>query len=68
MSITCAPHQFAPHNANSITTSDTFFGKKTSVQYTCELFKSSKEDSAKFDAVFSNRIAYTKSINDEIKV
>ena len=45
----------------------TFFGTKTAPQYTCELFETSKEDSQRFDAVFSNRIAYTKSIHDDVR-
>ena len=46
----------------------TFFSTMTGPQYTCLLYNTSKEYSAKFDAVFSNRIAYTKSIHGEVKV
>jgi len=46
---------------------NTFFGTKTAPEYTCELYLTSKEDSQKFDAVFSNQIQYTKSIHGEVK-
>ena len=46
---------------------DTFFGVITAPQYTCMLYISSEEDSVKFDAVFSNRIQFTKSIHCEVK-
>jgi len=45
----------------------TFFGTKTGPQYTCELFLTSETVLAKYDAVFTNRIQYTKSILKEIK-
>jgi len=46
---------------------NTFFGTKTASQYTCELYLTSKEDFQKFDAVFSNRIEYTKTIHENVK-
>jgi len=46
----------------------TFFGKKTAPQYTCELFSTSVEDSAKFRAVYKNRISYTKAVHDDVQV
>ena len=46
---------------------NTFFGTKTAPQYTCELYITSKDDFQRFDAVFSNRIQYTKSIHGEVK-
>jgi len=45
----------------------TFFGTKTGPQYTCELFKTSEEDSQRFDAVFDTRIDYSKSIHREVR-
>jgi len=47
---------------------NTFFGTKTAPQYTCELYLTSKDDFQKFDAVFTNRIDYTKSIHEEVKL
>jgi len=46
---------------------NTFFGSMTAAQYTCELYITSKDDFQRFDAVFSNRIQYTKSIHGEVK-
>ena len=46
---------------------NTFFGTKTAPQYTCELYLTSKDDSQKFDAIFTNQIQYTKSIHGEVK-
>jgi len=46
----------------------TFFGTKTASQYTCEYFLTSTEDFQKWDAVFENRIDYTKSIHEDVKV
>jgi len=46
---------------------NTFFGTKTAPQYTCELYLTSKYDSQKFDAIFTNQIQYTKSIHGEVK-
>jgi len=46
---------------------DTFFGTKTAAQYTTELYLHSETDDLKFDAVFSNRIEYTKSVHEDIK-
>jgi len=45
----------------------TFFGTKTAPQYIYELFLTSKEDSAKFRAVFKNRSSYTESIREDIQ-
>jgi len=47
---------------------NTFFGTKTAPQYTCELYLTSQDDFQKFDAIFGNRIEYTKSIHGEVKV
>jgi len=46
---------------------NTFFGTKTAPQYTCELYLTGKDDFQRFDAIFSNRIEYTKSIHEEVK-
>jgi len=46
---------------------NTFFGMKTAPQYTCELFATCQEDSGKFDAVFSNRLSYSKNVHEEVK-
>ena len=46
---------------------NTFFGTKTAPQYTCELYETSKDDSQRFDAVFSNRIQYTSAVHDDVK-
>ena len=46
---------------------NTFFGTKTAPQYTCELYLTGKEDFQKFDAIFTNRIQYTKNIHEEVK-
>jgi len=46
---------------------DTFFGTKTAPQYTCELFKTSEEDSEKFRAAFKKNQRYTKSIHGKKK-
>jgi len=46
---------------------NTFFGTKTAPQYTCEHFLTSKDDFQKFDAMFNNRIEYTKTIHEEVK-
>ena len=45
----------------------TFFGTTTAPQYTCQLFRESEEDFAKFDAAFTNRMSYTMSIENEIR-
>jgi len=50
-----------------LTYSGTFFGKKTAPQYTCEYFQTSTEDFQRWDAVFENRISYTKAIHEEVK-
>jgi len=47
---------------------NTFFGTMTAPQYTCELYLTGNDDSQKFDAIFTNRIEYTKSIHEEVKV
>jgi len=44
-----------------------FFGTNTAPQYTCEYFLTSKEDFQKWDAVFENRLSYTKSIRKEVR-
>jgi len=47
----------------------TFFSLKTAPVYTVDLFLDTKaNDSAKFRAVFANRISYTRTVHDEIKV
>ena len=45
---------------------NTFFGAMTAPQYTCERFQNG-DDEAKFEAVFYNRLSYTKSIHEEVK-
>jgi len=47
---------------------NTFFGSMTAAQYTCELYLTSKDDFQKFDAIFTNRIQYTKKIHEEVKL
>jgi len=45
----------------------TFFTRTTAPQYTCELFLTSQEDSAKFRAAFKNRTSYTRAVHGEVK-
>ena len=45
----------------------TFFTRTTAPQYTCTLFLTSKEDSAKFRAAFKNRTSYTRAVHGEVK-
>jgi len=45
----------------------TFFWTKTAPQYACEKFSTSKEDGVRFEAVFSARSQYTKSIHREVE-
>jgi len=42
----------------------------TAPQYTCMLYNTAGngEDEKKFDAVFTNRMSYTESIKDEVRV
>jgi len=47
---------------------NTFFGSMTAAQYTCELYLTGQDDFQKFDAIFTNRIQYTKSIHGEVKL
>ena len=46
---------------------NTFFGTMTGSKYTCNLFLMAQDDHKKFDAVFTNRIEYTKKIHCEVK-
>ena len=46
---------------------NTFFGTKTAPQYTCELYLTAEDDFQKYDAIFTNRIQYTKTIHAEVK-
>ena len=46
----------------------TFFGTLTGAEYTCECFLKSKEDQQKWDAVFTNRLDYSKKVHEDIKV
>ena len=46
---------------------NTYFSTKTAPQYTCDLFMKSKEDYQKFDAIFSTRLSYSKSIEKEVR-
>jgi len=46
---------------------NTFFGTKTGFEYTCELYLTGQGDFQKFDAIFTTRIEYTKSIHGEVK-
>jgi len=45
----------------------TFFGTMTAPQYTVQLYKDAKDDAMRWDAVFTNRISYTKPIHGEVK-
>ena len=47
---------------------NTFFGTMTGQKYTCHLFSSGETDYLKFDAVFTNRLSYTKAIHGEVKM
>jgi len=47
---------------------NTFIGTKTASQYTCELYLTGQDDFQKFDAIFTNRIQYTKRIHEEVKL
>ena len=47
---------------------NTFIGTKTGWRYTCERFLTTDEDFIKYDAVFVNRISYTKSIHGDVKI
>ena len=42
---------------------NTFFGTKTAPQYTCEYYSTSEEDFQRWDAVFENRIEYSKNVH-----
>jgi len=44
---------------------NTIFGAMTAAQYTCVLYKTG-DDSQKFDAIFSNRLQFTTSIQGEV--
>ena len=46
----------------------TFFRTQTAPQYTCEWYLTNVEDSKRWDAVFENRLSYSKSIHGDIKV
>jgi len=46
---------------------NTFFGSKTGPQYACELYLTGEDDFQKFDAIFTVRIQYTKSIHEKVK-
>ena len=45
----------------------TFLGTMTGPQYTVQLFKDAKDDAMRWDAVFTTRISYSKTIHPEIK-
>jgi len=45
----------------------TFFGAMTAPQYTVQCFKEAKNDAMRWDAAFTNRISFTKTIHPEIK-
>jgi len=45
----------------------TFFGSMTGPQYTCELYLTGQDDFQKFDAIFTVRIQYTKTIHEKVK-
>jgi len=45
----------------------TFFLRKTAPQYTCEYFTTSQLDFQRWDAVFTNRIAYSKNVHEDVK-
>jgi len=46
---------------------NTFFGTMTAPQYTCMLSNTSKEDSAKFDAIFSTRLSFSTNVHEDVK-
>jgi len=46
----------------------TFFGTMTGPQYTVQCFKEAINDAMRWDAVFTNRISYTKTIHGVVKV
>ena len=45
----------------------TFFSTMTGPQYAIQLYKEAKDDSVRWNAVFTHRISYTKPIHPEIK-
>jgi len=45
----------------------TFFGIRTATQYTVDIYRTSKEDFQRFDAVFTTRLEFTQSIHDDVK-
>ena len=45
----------------------TFFDLKTGPEYTVERYLTTTEDHIKFDAVFMNRLSFTKTIHEEVK-
>jgi len=45
----------------------TFFGTQTAPQYTCDLYRTGDGDECKWEAVFENRLSYTKNIHAEVK-
>ena len=46
---------------------NTFFGAKTAAQYTSELFLTSQADYQKWDAIFTNRLSYSKDAHEDFK-
>jgi len=46
----------------------TFFGTKTAPQYTVDLYERGESDEKKFDAIFTNRIEFTKPIHEKAKI
>jgi len=46
----------------------TFFGTKTGPQYAVELYEETQSDELKFDAIFTNRIQFTKPIHEKAKI
>jgi len=45
----------------------TFFTRTTGPQYTVNRYNETTEDSLKFDAVFTTRSSFTRSINEDVK-
>lgn len=45
----------------------TFFGTQTAPEYTVSFFRGGEDDEVKWDAVFTNHLSYTKSIEEEVK-
>ena len=51
-----------------ISYASTFFGLKTGTDYVSELFECADSDFQRWDAVFTNRIQYSKPVHEKVKV